>query len=204
IVPATVAVLHAIGVLDLGLHRRTPVACRLSPLGACAFGKAPRSSPPERILVVNPDFEVILLPEGAVDDLLYQLDGFCEREKQDRTFHLRITKASVERAAADGLGAEDMLGLLRAHSRTELPQNVVFSIEGWARGVRLASLHELCLLETSDSATMDLICQLPELRNLVLKRITPTAAALTAHPGYDKAVSALRRLGVYLRDSSSL
>jgi len=198
--PRALAELHAIGVWDVALRKHLPVAFRLGRLAAQAFGRCPAAHPSGKALIVNPDFEVIVLPEGDVGELLYQLDCFCERGKQDQTHHLKITKGAVQRAAAGGVDCEHMTTLLQTHSRVEVPQNVVYSIENWCRGVRVVRVAERCILETGDGGTMDLICELPAIRQLVVRRIAPTAAVLAAKPTDDKTLAALKRLGVYLRD----
>ena len=192
--------LHAMGVLDAGLRRRAVAAFRLGELAARAYGR--RATPPEpagRILIVNPDFEVITLPEGSFDELLYRLCRFCERRKSDQTYHLKLTRASVERGAAGGLPATEMIRLLSDHSRVAVPQNVSYSIEQWAGHVRLAAISEVWLLEAVDADTMDLICTLPAVKEVLVRRVAPTAAVLYDRPIDPKTLLALKRLGVYLR-----
>lgn len=193
--------MHAIGVLETAVKRRSLKAIRLSNLGARALGKATTTSAvSDKALIVNPDFEVIVLPEGSVDELLYQLGRFCERGKSDQTYHLKITKRSVERAIASEMCATDIVNLLKTHSRAPVPQNVIYSVETWAHGVHIAAMSEVHIIETADADVLDMILELPDIKDVTVKRLAPTAAVLAERIADEKTILALRRLGVHLRD----
>lgn len=223
--------LHALGLLDAGLLNDKVECVRISALGRRALksvasfdrrnteisaiagiearhGEFPAARSLEQIepqtrqvLIVNPDFEVVLFPEGEIDDLLYQLCRFCERQKSDLIYHLKLTKSSVERGVLGGLTADHIIALLHQHSRTPIPQNVIYSIHQWASHVRLAAISEVCLLETAESATLDLIQSHPAIRPLLVRRISPTAAILAARPADAKVIAVLKRLGIHVRNS---
>ena len=52
----------------------------------------------------------------------------------------RITKQSIQRAAASGLGDDQVIGPLESHARSELPPNVRHEIKGWLSVADLDSL----------------------------------------------------------------
>jgi hypothetical protein len=128
--------LYVLGVVDLGYdNAHRPVAIRLTKTGARLLGIGEgvvRDGPAIGSLIVTPDFEVVLFPTGDDDELVHELDRFCTREKAGATMHFKIGEKSVQRALAEGLQLSRILATLRDHSRTPVPQNVLYSIRDWA------------------------------------------------------------------------
>jgi hypothetical protein len=56
---------------------------------------------------------------------------FGERLGREVGLLFRLTKASVLRAGAAGMGRRDVLGALDRFSRSPVPPNVAHEIEGW-------------------------------------------------------------------------
>jgi len=196
---AVVMEAYAAGVLDLVVEGGRVAAERLSEFGAVASGRASAPDEPGKLICL-PDFEVIILPEGDVMRLRYEVGQFAVREKVEQTTHLRITSERVEEAVVRGLTADDMLGVLHARSDAgDLPQNVEYSIRGWADRVRVAAVERVHLLELGDEGLLNVVAELPGLKPLILRRVSPTALALTAWPSDRKLLAELRRLGVYVR-----
>lgn len=80
-------------------------------------------------IVVQPTFEVVFLaPSPAAEAVLGR---FCERMGREVGLLFRVTKQSVQRAAASGLGEEEVLGSLARFSRSPVPGNVAHEVEGW-------------------------------------------------------------------------
>jgi len=172
---------------------------RLSDFGAVAAGREPAGLPPAR-LIVTPDFEVILLPEGDTTRLRYDVGQFAEKGKTEQTTHLRITKERVEEAVVRGLGADEMIRVLREASGTgTAPENVEASIRGWAERVRVATVEDVHVFELPDPRLLEVVAELPGLKDLIVRRISPTALALRACPADRRLLDDLRRLGVYVR-----
>ena len=160
-------------------------------------GQADRGTP-GRILLVNPDAEVILFPEGNYVELLHRLSSFCDREKSEVTLHLRISQESVRRAVLRGVAPETMLATLRDHCRAPLSQNLDYSVRNWAASVHPAEVQTLHVLELRSSELLDAVMQLPEIAPLLLRRISPTAVALRVDQLPTEAEDALKQLGVHL------
>jgi hypothetical protein len=190
--------LSVLGILDLGRAGDRAVL-RPSPLAAFLLGDAEPPPPPANsLLLVNPDGEVILFPEGHYVEVLHQLCGFCDREKSEVTVHLRITKESVQRAALRGMDPEDILGLLRHHSRVPLAQNIEYSVRQWAANVHAAQIETLHVLELPSEEVLDAVLQLPEVEPLVVRRLSPTAVALSRAMLDPEAQDALAKLGIHM------
>ncbi len=91
----------------------------------------------DRAIIVQPNFEVVVLVPSPSAEA--ELGRFCERAGRDVGILFRITKESIRRAAAAGLDADQVLGSLRQHARSELPPNVGQEIQGWLNTADLDS-----------------------------------------------------------------
>jgi len=190
---------YAMGIVDLAAEGDRVTAVRLSEFGALAAGVEGTPQRPAR-LIGTPDFEVIILPEGDTTRLRYEVGQFAVREKFEQTYHLRITKERVEEAVVRGLTAEAMTTLLREHAESgTIPQNVEYSIRGWAERVRVATVEAVHVFELPDEQTLNVVAELPGLKPLVVRRISPTALALREWPADRELLADLAQLGVYVR-----
>jgi len=190
---------YAMGVLDLAVAGGRATAERLGDFGSVAAGRAADGRAPAK-LIASADFEVIILPEGNTTRLRYEIGQFAAREKFEQTAHLRITKERVEEAVVRGLDADDMVRLLLEHSHTgAVPQNVEASIRGWAGRVRVATVEDVHVFELGDEELLDVVAEMPALKELVVRRVSPTALALAEWPSDRKLLADLCRLGVYVR-----
>jgi len=124
--------LVALGVVDAMVRGGRARAVRLTELGrrALTAGK-PKADPSGRI-VVNPTHEVVVFPEGDPIGVLDLIRPFCDYERSDIVFHLRISEQSVRRAAQRGAQADAMLETMRRFAQKGIPQNVEYSVREWA------------------------------------------------------------------------
>ena len=188
--------LNYVGVLDIG-RRGDRTFVRPSPLAPVLLGEGELPTP-GRLLMVNPDFEVVLFPERGHQALLHRLCAFCDRERADVTHHLRISRESVCRAALRGLDADTLIATLRDHCRVPLSQNIEYSIRTWAESVHPAEVRTLHVLELPSPEVLDAALRLPEVAPLVARRLSPTAVALSVAQLPSEAEDALKELGVHL------
>ncbi len=188
-----------LGLVDVAMRGDEAVAVRLSSLGRRLFsGEPEKDGERPRPIIINPDFEMIVLPEGDVDDLLHALDRIAVRVKQDEVVHCRLDQQRVQRASVEGFGSDRILALLRDHSRAELPQNVEYSIRTWCQDVRSAKLERGILCTVSDPAVVDTILGHPTLKGCVAQVVTPTALFLNEKATEKKFLQDLRALGVHV------
>jgi hypothetical protein len=189
--------LNYAGLIDIGRRgdQAFVAATRLVPI---VLGEASLPAPSGRLIIVNPDFEVVLFPEEGHLEFLHRLCAFCEREKSEVTLHLRITQESVQRAVLRGLTAEGMIATLRDQCRAPLPQNVEYSIRNWAERVHPAAVETLHVLELPSVEALEAAIRLPEIAPIVLRRLSPTAVALSIPQLDPKAEEVLKQLGIYL------
>jgi XPB/Ssl2-like helicase family protein len=178
------------------------VALRLTELGLKGLGVAVEEREGNGMLplVVNPDFEVLVFPEGDVLEVVHTLDRFAVRTKSEEVSHYRILKEGVERAVVKGMDAEGILEFLTSQSRTPIPQNVEYSIRNWGEKIRFGTQQEVVLLKVDSEEVLDRILAIDRIRDVMVERISPTAAALSEPIENWRTLEELRGLGVYLRD----
>ncbi|NLC59117.1 MAG: hypothetical protein GX774_19960 [Armatimonadetes bacterium] len=167
-------------------------AFRLTDWGASLLGTAPAPpSPPDaRMLVVQPNFDIVALE--FVPRVLDQLGQFATPVSYDQVATYRLEKRSANLAVSNGWTAERMLALLRAHARTPLPQNVEQSIQDWAGAVRRARFARVLLVEADDPSVLEDLAAAKLLKGHV--RGIERRPVLLMHPDTD-----LRRLARELR-----
>jgi hypothetical protein len=191
--------LHLLGVVDLGYDKSgRPVALRLTRIGARLLGivdGAPGSPSIAGSLVVTPDFEVVLFPTGDDGELIHDLDRFCVREKLDSVLHFRINEKSVHRALAEGMFLKRMVGTLEGHSRTPVPQNVLYSIRDWAAQAGLLRLTPDYVVRAEDPEVARRFQQDPGVKPVLSAVLDEKTSRLKAHGTPRRMQSFLRELG---------
>lgn len=138
--------LYLFGIIDLGYDKAArPVAMKLTRIGARLLGM--ESDEGEHLngvgnLVVTPDFEVVLFPTGDDSRLVHDLDRFCHREKVGQLVQFKLSDKTIQRALSQGMPLARVISTLENHSRTPVPQNVLFSIRDWAARAGLLFMNE--------------------------------------------------------------
>lgn len=192
--------LFSLGLVDVAFRGVEVAGVRMSRLGRRLFLRVPES-PAEKTkpLIVNPDFEMLVLPEGDVDELLLRLDRVAVRERTGEVVHCRLDRARVERVAVDGTTADQIVALLAKYARAELPQNVVYTIRSWCENVRSATLEAGVLFVASDPAVVQAVLAHAVLRALVIRVVDDRTVFFREQALERAALQELRALGVYMR-----
>ena len=192
--------LHLLGLVDVVRRGERTVAARLSPLCSKVLGVDDAEGHDDagpRILV-NPDFEVLVLPEGDTYELIQRLDRFAERCSAELANRFRITAASVERAVAAGMTVAEILETLSAHSDSELPQNVVYFIRDHAGKVRFVRAQPALLLSARHKEVVDYMLRHSDVRRVLLERLGPRLLALRPDTELEKLLAVLEADGIFL------
>lgn len=169
-----------LGAVDIGRDTAgTPVAFRLTGTGArlIEHPNAPaEAEPPRRSLLVQPNFEVLVMhPDSrAVWHLLLSADLV----RHDRVSVYALSKASVLRARESGLNGPQIQEFLATHSQKAVPQNVVQSITDWSRSYKRAILQKATLLEVEEAEILDEILGSRRFKPFIARRLSPTTAVL--------------------------
>ena len=181
--------LRWLGLVDVGFDPggEGPVAVRLTELGRRLFSRAPadaarRSRP---VLVVQPNFEVVVLDALSNLDLLARLDAFAEAHGLDRAAIYRLTRQALVRGLAAGWTEEAIVATLEGEAGAPLPQNVRRSLRGWATDYERIRLRRgAALLEVGEPAELDALLADPATAGCVERRLAPTVALLRdSEPG---------------------
>ncbi|MEW6744865.1 MAG: helicase-associated domain-containing protein, partial [Planctomycetota bacterium] len=192
--------LSLLGLVDFAYAAGRRVQMRLTALGARALGwQIDRDETAgQKPLVVNPDFEVIVFPDGDLYELVCKLDRFCERLKSGTAYHYRISCPSVEKAIAQGMTAAEILTILSEHARVDIPQNVIYSIREWAETVKFVAVQRVTVLRARNKEVVERILHRPSLRALVRERLAPTVLLLADDADHAELVRRLEKIGVFI------
>lgn len=189
--------LYLLGIVDLGYDKAgRPVAMRLTRIGARLLGLVAAAREPGHMLgtlIVTPDYQVVLFPTGDDAELVHDLDRFCERDKQGELMHFRITEKGLGRALAEGASLSSITSLLQEHSRTPVPQNVLFALRDWATRAGLLQLGRDCVLRSDNADVLRRLRSDPGVRPYVSRALGEGAVQL------EKKITP-RRLQALLRD----
>ena len=121
-----------LGACEVGITDGRLAAFRITALGQELLG-IERSARECRILV-NPDFEIMLITEGVRGMRLeLQLSRFADRESAERIRRYRVTRESMRRGIRSGLTLSEIQELLVEAADHPLPEPVVVSIRDWGR-----------------------------------------------------------------------
>ncbi len=107
-------------------------------------------------VIVQPDFSVVVI--GLDPAPLAELAPFCDRAPgpagQGATTY-KITRASVTRAASNGLTGQQIVDRLARHASVPVPPNILTEVRGWAGWVRRVNVRELTVVRCSDREAAD-------------------------------------------------
>jgi len=177
--------LRWLGVIDVGIGAgaNAPLAVRLTELGRRILRQDATVVAPVAggglALIVQPNFEVLVLDALGNLDLVARLDAFADSQSLDRAAVHTLTRASIVRGLAGGLSEGQIVAALEGGAASPLPQNVRQTIADWAREFeRVHVLRDVAVLEAPDAATLDRWLADPALAAGFARRLTPTVALL--------------------------
>ncbi len=178
-----------------------PEFFKLTDFGASTLAtehKSTTSTAVRRILTVQPTFELIL-PQFD-PPTLYRLLPFAQVNLIEQASRLNMTKQSILRGIEVGIDVDQMIGTLKAASLKALPQNVIRTIQDWAKTYKGAEISEVLHIRVSSEAVADELCSATQLGEYGLEKIAPRR--LLAHHMYDswEFRQVLKRAGIVIHD----
>jgi hypothetical protein len=129
---------------------------------------------------IQPDFEIIVPPEVSFR-VRWELGLYCESVTMDVMSIYRISRASITAAAQQGRTVEEMIDFLNGNS-AGIPENVLLSLQQWAKELGRTSFAEVLLLRCKDEEA---------------------AKWIAGHPGLQKSLEPIGRLD-FIVDPSSI
>jgi hypothetical protein len=169
----------------------------LTALGAVLLGVpwAPLPDLPERPLVVQSDFTVIVPREANLYDH-YQLSRLADWLSQDQVTVYRLTDRAVWRGLQDGIEMSAILAFLRRASAGQVPQNVARNLQDWGARFGQVKLSSVVLLTARDEQAMRELRALPQVQPYIKEVISPLAVTVDASRK-EELTEILRKLGYW-------
>lgn len=205
--------LYELGLVSLGYNSpigqpdqepTNPDAFQLSDLGVAvlALQKETRLHHEEkeheqRALIVQPSFEVLLMQQDFAT--LYQLLPFAQLDQIGMVSRLTLTRNSVLRGLEHGYSVESMLQTLADHSQKEIPQNVAYTLNDWAKTFQEAKVSQVFLIEVSSEATATQLCGLRKLQEYDIRQVAPCLLLISGEMNLQTLNSALEKEGIKVR-----
>jgi hypothetical protein len=200
-----------LGVAELGVtgENQRPVAIRLTELGRAMLAGKPTTQEEEtarlnaqlaaqapdlhKSLIVQPNFDIMVLAPLQNLPLLQQIDRFALQQSMGDVAMYRMNKESVLKGLRTGLTGADILKILEDNSRVPVAQNIAASLNDWnAEFERLIFRPKTQLLEVLDPAILDKVLADPKTAPYIEKRLGPTFALLKVpSQTFDKALAEL-------------
>ncbi len=147
--------LYWLGLVDISVLNNVSDCVRLTSFGAAVL-RDQEPEQPELVvpLVVQPNFEVVVLPETNLY-ACFQLDRIAESISSEETQLFRLTRRSVQDALEGGATVDELLGFLERSTAQELPQNVLASLREWAGAQRRLSLRRAVIVSAESAALLE-------------------------------------------------
>ena len=136
-----------------------------------------------KVLVTHPNFEITVLPNTA-PDVFFILNRLADPVKFDVASTYKFTRESVLRAMNKGMNKETIISFIREHSKNEIPDNVMYSLNDWLLSRKVVQLNKAVFLET-EKDLMD-----PVLKHIgALKKVNDNLTIIN-----EKDISSARQL----------
>lgn len=198
--------LYFLGMVELGLAGKRPVAFRLTDLGKAVLHPAkaipvttaaPTSGEHATgAWVVQPNFDVMAYLDRTTPPQLAFLERHAERtQSQQYMAHYRLTRESVYQGLERDTPLDAFLEELGRHAQTPLPQNVTVEIREWAALREQVILHHRAdVLEFADTAARDAMLTTHIHGRAVGDRYLLLASPVTPRKRLPKSVGKVERL----------
>lgn len=214
--------LYEMGIVSLGYNRpdlpttdepANPDAFQLTAAGASILSEreestsqeeteTPASSEAQRSLVVQPTFELLLLQPDM--PTLYSLLPFAQINQAGTVSRLTLTRTSILRGLEAGKTIEQILAILTQHSQKDLPQNVVYTLNDWARLYKGTRISQVLLFEVSSEAIATQLCTAPRLQGFGLRQIAPCILVASSDIELSTLKESLEQEGITVQFSGDI
>lgn len=151
------------------LHGITVARGSAPAIGENSFGAA-------RTIVVQPDYELLVLPETPYT-LRWELELCCELVSSDVLTTYRMTRQAVKAAFAKGRTPAELLTLLEQHAAAGIPEQIRLDLMQWNQELGRIKLERMMLLQCTDLEAAERIAEAAGLSPL-LKRLGPLVFAV--------------------------
>jgi hypothetical protein len=117
---------------------------------------------------------------------------------------LTLTRTSLLHGLEGGKNIEQVIHTLEEHSQKELPQNVVYTLNDWAKNFKDARISKVLLFEVSSEAIASELAALPKLVQLGVRQVAPCLLVLNGLTSLQDVRRILEKEGITVHLDSSL
>jgi len=143
--------------------------------------------------IVQPNFEIIVGPE-LDPRVRFKLELLTSRVNRDMVTTYVVTHEGVTRARERGMSTDEVIQFFIRHSKNPLPQNVLFSIESWAKAYGSIFFEETVLMRFHDANTCRAVIHIPQIGLYVKEQLSPTVLIIN-HEHVKTITSVLKKAG---------
>ncbi len=151
----------------------------------------------KRTLIVQPNFELMLLQPDL--STLYSLLPFAQINQVGIVSRLTLTRNSLLRSLELGRNIEQIVTLLQEHSQKELPQNVVYTLNDWARTYKEVNISQVYLIEVPSESLANEVAASAKLKSFGLRRLGPCALIASNDINLQELRKTLEKEGIVAR-----
>ncbi len=206
--------LHELGIVDLGYKKNkgeedgpemhTPDAFQITPLGAEMLKEAKQApvtpvsdAADVRSLIVQPTFELLLLQPDL--PTLYSVLPFTQVKQISVASRLTLSQASLHRGMAAGKTLTQIIQILERHTQKELPQNVLYMVQDWAKLYKETRLSMVMLIETPNEQIARQIAAQERFQRWNVRELAPCILTLDGDANLQEVRNALEKTGVTIQ-----
>jgi hypothetical protein len=211
--------LHELGIIDLGLKKieneddlMALDAFCITPLGAQMLGSkgaqipdmtgtTSSSSTPDdanktntRSLIVQPSFEILQLQHDL--PTLYRILPFTQVKQISVASQFMLSQTALHRGIAAGKTVAQVIQILEEHSQKELPQNVLYTLQDWAKLYKETRLSMVMLIEAPNESVAKHIASQTRFQRWNVRELAPCILALNGDANPQEVRNALEKIGV--------
>jgi hypothetical protein len=126
---------------------------------------------------INPDFSLLIPRNEVSPEDLYHLLTHTEMISDDVVVNAKITRNSIMRAYKRGMSLDTFLDTLKRNAKNQIPQNLNFTINEWARQTVRLTIINAVLLQSNHPSFLDEL-SFGKLKHAIVERISPTHAII--------------------------
>lgn len=184
-------------------HPVNPTAFMVTDLGAAILSTESGTAEQEtdnaekRTLIVQPNFELMLLQPDP--PTLYSLLPFAQINQVGIVSRLTLTRNSLLRSLELGRNIEQIVGILQEHSQKELPQNVVYTLNDWARTYKEVNISQVYLIEVPSESLANEVVASAKLKSFGLRRLGPCTLIASNDINLQELRRTLEKEGIVVR-----
>ncbi|MDO9533800.1 MAG: helicase-associated domain-containing protein [Bacillota bacterium] len=133
---------------------------RLTPLGAYVLGVIDDYQEPEKEvensgIIIQPNYEVVVVSGGMQDVHLLFLDRFAEKVSEGAVNVYKLSFKAVVSALDQAIPVQELIDYFQEFSINPIPENVLLTLQEWERESKKIRIRTVTILETDDQYLLE-------------------------------------------------